>query len=166
MSLLQFFLLKDLDSSFNENSLEFIFNNKDSLDWSLISKSCSLNILEKFQECIDWKNASVNKNISLDLIITYQNEVSWYSLSTWIPMNFIESVFNLDKLDFEGLCDNPNLNIQFIDTFKEKLDTTENIINIICKAMLVDIPIQQITEIRPLNKPTIGAPYRGPIRSL
>lgn len=107
------------DFVYNE-SLHDVYWNK-TVKWSNICKSCSLDLLKKHSEDVDWYSALENPNMTEEFI---HNNRDIINFDPWIfiscSMEFLEKFE--DKIDFVFVSENVNLNQEFIKKHKDKLD--------------------------------------------
>lgn len=75
----QFYI--DCMNSISQNmnlSEEFLQTHAQRVSWKNISKMCSLDILLKFENLIDFKIASMNKNLTSELVSRHLSEINWF----------------------------------------------------------------------------------------
>lgn len=135
------------NASKNSNITDYLVRKYfDELDWKEISKHCSLMILEEFEYMIHWRNASVNRNLSNTLIRNHKNELSWMKVFKFCSFEIIDELNKIQqeneeyneneeddiiRFDLVYVIDNPNLTFEFIKQNKDKLEYSENIMNIL-----------------------------------
>lgn len=82
------------------------------IDWCEVSASATLDVLYEFEARIKWNYASLNKNLSDNLIRSHVNDVDWDYISFWCSLEIAKEF--LDKVNLNYLSFNRNLNIEFI----------------------------------------------------
>lgn len=85
--------------SMNKNlTIDLIRKYRDELYWLLISIWCPLNVLQEFEDEIDWIGwydaASCNENLSIDLIRKHKNDVDFIKIAKWATPEIYEEFKN------------------------------------------------------------------------
>lgn len=83
------------------------------LDLNVICGTCNLAVLEDFENKINWDSASVNPNLSIELIRRHISEIDWEYISQWATLDILLKFE--DKIDFFiASCYNPNVTRELI----------------------------------------------------
>lgn len=117
-------------------TLDFVRVYKDELNWEIFSRVCSLEVMKEFNSLVNIDSVSQNSNLSLELLMKFYNnqwidKINWKWISQKSNLDILEEFETKNKLDFDYVSRNENLDISYLKRNQDRLILTPNIFKLI-----------------------------------